>query len=411
MTSSHHVVFVAPFFLEATVRFVHAVAALPGVRCSLLHQDAYERLDVNTRRLLHDHVHLDDAMDAQRIADGCRVLASRHGAVHRLLGTLEQLQVPLAQVRVALGITGHDVQTATNFRDKSRMKEVLGAAGVPVARHARVHSVDEGRAFVRLVGLPVVIKPTAGAGAVATWRADTDRDLEAALSAARVSPQRPVQVEEFVQGLERSFEVVSIAGTPVWSSLTWYEPRPLEVLQQPWIQWTVTLPREIDDPAYAEVRKVGFAALKALGMQTGISHMEWFRRRDNSVLVNEIAARPPGANIIRLNSLAFERDFFSAWAELVVFERFDPPEQKWAAGAAFLRGQGRNGGRVVRIHGLDEAQREIGPLVVEARLPAIGTPQSSSYEGEGWVLVRAKTTAEVSHALRRIITLVRVELG
>ncbi|MEY3012502.1 MAG: hypothetical protein RIT45_1237 [Pseudomonadota bacterium] len=409
--SAPHVVFVAPFFREATVRFVHAVAALPGVRTTLIHQEPRGALPAATRKLLTDAVQVGDALDAQHIADATRVLAGRHGKPHRLLATLEQLQVPVAEVRELLGIPGHGVQTANNFRDKGRMKDVLNAAGLPVARHAQVRDVAEARAFVRRVGLPVVVKPPAGAGSIATWRCDRDDQLEAALAAARVGPARPAQVEEFVLGLERSFEVVSVAGQPVWHSLCWYDPRPLEVLQQPWVQWTVTLPREIDDSAYDEVRRVGFAALQALGMQTGISHMEWFRRRDGSVCINEIAARPPGANIVRLNTLAFERDFFTAWADTVVHDRFTPPRQRWAAGAAFLRGQGRPGGRVVRLHGLDAAQREIGRYVVETRLPQIGAPQASGYEGEGWVLVRAETTAEVQHALSRLISLVRVELG
>lgn len=406
-----HVVFVAPFFREATVRFVHAVAALPGATVTLIHQEARAAIPAATRALLADAVQVKDGLDAQHIADATRHLAAKHGKPHRLLATLEQLQVPIAEVRERLGIPGHGAQTATNFRDKGRMKEVLGAAGLPVARHAQVRNVAEARAFVRRVGLPIVVKPPAGAGSIATWRCDRDDQLEAALAAARVGPERPVQLEEFVLGLERSFEVISVAGRPIWSSLCWYDPRPLEVLQQPWVQWTVTLPREIGDPAYDEVRRVGTEALTALGMQTGLSHMEWFRRRDGSVCINEIAARPPGANIVRLNSLAFERDFFSAWAETVVFDRFDPPEQRWAAGAAFLRGQGKPGGRVVRLHGLDVAQREVGRYVVDTRLPQIGAPQASSYEGEGWVLVRAESTEEVQRALSRIISLVRVELG
>jgi biotin carboxylase len=410
-SNAPHVIFVAPFFLEATVRFVRAVASLPGVNVTLIHQDSRERLDGDVKRMLHDAVAIPNALDAQQIADAVRVLVGRHGPCHRLLATLEQLQEPVAEVRRALGISGHGPQTATNFRDKGRMKEVLGAAGLPVARHAKVTTLEAARAFVAKVGLPVVVKPPAGAGSVATWRCDTDDALVAAVTAAHVSAARPVQVEEFVQGLERSFEVISIAGRPLFSSLCWYDPRPLEVLQQPWVQWTVTLPREINDPAYDDVRRVGFAALKALGMQTGISHMEWFRKHDGAVMINEIAARPPGANIIRLNSLAFERDFFDTWADVVVNERLDPPEQHWAAGAAFLRGQGKIGGRVMRIHGLDDAQKQIGRYVVDSRLPALGTPQSSSYEGEGWVLVRARTTEEVQSALRVIIGTVRVELG
>jgi hypothetical protein len=49
--------------------------------------------------------------------------------VQRLLAVLEQLQVPLAQVREQLGIPGMDTATARNFRDKARMKTVLRAPG------------------------------------------------------------------------------------------------------------------------------------------------------------------------------------------------------------------------------------------------------------------------------------------
>jgi biotin carboxylase len=410
-TEQLHVVFVAPFLLEATARFVAAVAGLPGVRTTLIHQEPRARLPAALRASLAGAVQVADALQPQQLADAVRQLSAEHGPPWRLLATLEQAQEAVAEVRAALGVAGHGPEVARNFRDKSRMKEVLAAAGLPCARHARVHSVAEAEAFVGHVGLPVVVKPLAGAGARATWRCDAPASLAAALQAAGVSAARPVQVEEFVQGLERSFEVVSVGGAPRFHSLCWYDPRPLEVLQQPWVQWTVTLPLERDDPAYDEVRRVGFAALRALGMQTGLSHMEWFRRPDGGVCVNEIAARPPGANIVRLNGLAFERDFFDEWARIMVFERFDPPPQRWAAGAAFLRGQGRPGGRVARVTGLDQAQREVGGAVVEARLPKVGTPQSASYEGEGWVLVRAGSTAEVQHALRRIITLVRVELA
>jgi hypothetical protein len=92
-----------------------------------------------------------------------------------------------------------------------------------------------------------------------------------------------------------------------------------------------------------------------------------------------------------------------------VWSEFDPPERRWAAGAAYLRGQGN--GRVVAVHGLDQAQRELGELVVEAHLPEPGQPPADSYEGEGYVLLRHPETAVVERALARLVSLVRVELG
>ena len=54
---------------------------------------------------------------------------------------------------------------------------------------------------------------------------------------------------------------------------------------------------------------------------------------------------------------------------------------KYAAGCAYLRGQGR--GRVRAVHGVDELQRELGHLVVEAKLPEPGQPASIELRGRG----------------------------
>jgi hypothetical protein len=194
----------------------------------------------------------------------------------------------------------------------------------------------------------------------------------------------------------------------VFSSIADYQPTPLEVLRQPWIQWTVLLPRELDDPRYDGIWEVGPAALRALGVRDALTHMEWFRRPDGSVAVSEVAARPPGAQISSMLGYVHGVDFYRTWAELVILGTFNRPERQFAAGTVYLRGQGR--GRVRTVHGVDELQREIGHLVVEARLPEVGQPASSSYEGEGYVIVRDPDTEIVRDALHRIINRIRVEL-
>ena len=110
-----------------------------------------------------------------------------------------------------------------------------------------------------------------------------------------------------------------------------------------------------------------------------------------------------------LNTYAHDIDMYKAWAKLVVFDQFTPPERKYAAGAAFFRGQGE--GRVKRVHGLDRAQKDLGHLIVEARLPQIGQPKASSYEGEGYAVLRHPETRVVENALKHLVATVRVELG
>lgn len=402
-----NVVFAVPFFKETTLRFVRGLTTLPDVRLGLVTQDPRKALPPDIERALVGHWQVADGLDPEHLLAGVRGVASQMGSVDRLVGTLEQLQVPLGYVRDRMGLEGLGEQIATNFRDKSRMKTVLRGAGVPCARHRLTTSVSEALSFVALVGYPVVAKPPDGAGAKATYRVESDEQLRDVLQGLPPTPERPVLFEEFMTGEEHSFDGVNVGRETIWHSLTRYAPTPLHVLENPWIQWTVLLPREVDDPRYDDVRRVAKKALHALGMGTGVSHMEWFRRPDGSVAVSEVGARPPGAQICSLIGYAHDVDFYGAWGRLVATDQFTKPERRFAAGAAYLRAQGQ--GRVARVHGVEQATKELGSLVVEARLPEIGQAPSGTYEGEGYVILRHPSTEVVEQGLRRLVSLVRVE--
>ncbi len=405
----HNVVFVAPFAFDTTLRFVDAASKHPGARLSLVSQDSLEKFPAGLRARLAAHQRIDDALDPGQIVAAVEELSARVGPLDRLLGTLEQLQVPLAAARERLGIEGMGAQAAENFRDKARMKTVLRDAGLPCARHRLIGTAADALDFVREVGYPIVIKPPAGAGAKATFSVADDDALSGVLLQVPPHTDRPLLGEEFIQGSEHSFDGVSIGGELVWHSLTHYLPTPLEAVRNPWIQWCVLLPREVDDPAFDDAREAASRSLDALGMETGVSHLEWFRRADGSIAISEVGARPGGAQISKLISYAHDFDFYRAWARLMIDGTFDPPRREYAAGAAFLRGQGT--GSVRAIRGLAQAQREIGSLVVESNLPRLGQSPSGSYEGEGFVILRHRDTGTVEKALRRLITLIRVDLG
>ena len=404
------VLFAAPILSENAARMIAAVVGLPGVRTGVISQAPLEDLPPSLRSHV-SHWRVADVLDTAQLMDAVSQLEARLGAIDRLFGAYEQLQVPLAEVRERRGIAGMRVDAAHNFRDKARMKSLLRDHGLPCARHRLATTREEAAAFAREIGFPLIVKPPSGAGAQATTRADDMAALQAAVDAAAPTSDRPVLIEEYVTGEEHSFETVSISGRAVWHSLTHYYPSPLEVLRNPWIQWCLILPREVDEPQYDDIRRAGFRALTVLGMETGLTHMEWFRRPDGSIAISEVAARPPGAQLMTIVSRAHDFDFVAAWARLMVFGDFAAPPRKYSVGAAYLRGQGNGRGRVTAIHGLDQVQREIGSLVVDAKLPAAGQAPTGSYEGEGFVILRHPETVVVQRALQRLISLVRVELG
>ncbi len=404
-----HVIFAAPFFMDATLRFIGGATHLPDTLVTLVSQDPAEKLPADLRARLAGHWRVDDALDPRQLVEAAEALQSRFGKAQRYIAALEQLQVPLAVARDALGIEGLSADAARNFRDKARMKTVLREAGVPCARHALAGNPAEALAFAKEVGFPLVAKPPAGAGGKSTWRIDDAAQLAQLLDMHPPGDRHPTLFEEFVQGTEFSFDSVMIDGELVWHSISRYMPSPLEVLENPWIQWVVMLPRDISGAEFDPIRDAASRGLRALGLTTGLSHMEWFRLADGRIAISEVGARPPGAQFTSLLSYAHDVDFYRAWPHLLTFGEFDPPPRRYAAGAAYIRGQGR--GTVRAIHGLDEAQRRFGRLVVEAKLPREGQPPSDSYEGDGYVIVRDPDTAVVEHALTEIVKLIRVELA
>jgi hypothetical protein len=202
-------------------------------------------------------------------------------------------------------------RVAMNF-DRVRAKQLLIEAGLPVARHRIAERPDDAWAFAREVGFPLAIDGV---------RVKSEGQLRGLLTHLHPRPERPVVCQESTDGPALAFQVMSIGGVPAWYSAV----RTGE---------SVILPREVDDPADATVRRMGFAALRALEMGSGIAEMKWFRRHDGSPVIAEVSARPPESHIMSLMGLAHGADMFRAWANAVVHGIFAPIPRLFAAGAA-----------------------------------------------------------------------------
>jgi len=410
MSAPVNVIFVVPFMLESSLRFARAAARLSGVRIGILSQDPAHRLPEDLKGLVSTFRQVQNAMETEPLVEGVRAIAAEwNGRVDRVMGILEQLQGPLAEVRERLRIRGMDANEALHFRDKSVMKARLREHQLPCAASELAKSPREALAFADRIGLPLVAKPPAGAGSRNTFRVESRAELEAHLAQQPPSAKAPLMLEEFIQGEEYSFDTVTLHGKHLFHSISRYRPGPLEVMANPWIQWTVQLPRDISGPEFDAIKQAGPRALDVLGIHTGLTHMEWFRKPGGGIAISEVAARPPGAQFTTLISYAHDFDLYRAWARLCVHEQFDVPERRFSAGAAYLRGQGQ--GKVVAVEGLDEVRRELGPLVLEWKPPTVGQGSTGTYEGEGFVIVRHPETDVVREALDKIVRTVRVRLA
>ncbi len=404
------VVYVSPFLRKDVYLFLDRLSRIEGVQVGLISTLEEDALSSEVGASISGYWRVSDLLSVDELVWAAKGLSERFGPIHRMFTEYELIQMSVAVARAELGIVGMSASTLLNFRDKGVMKDRLAAAGVPCALHRSVETSEDARQFAALVGYPLVVKPVAGVGARETHQCNSEEDFEEVLESDPPSETNPLQLEEFVQGEEHTLDSISVDGKAVWHSITRYLNNPLEVLRNPWMQWRIITPKEIDVPEYDDIRRIGEQALSALGMESNISHLEWFRRPDGRVAVSEVGARPPGSRIFTALNWANDYDMYDAWVRLMTLNEFTPPsERKYAVGTAFIRGIGT--GVVVDIHGLDSVLEEFGHLLVETDLPYLGQIKADAYDGQGYLMLRHPETGVVEHAISEIVSRVRVEIG
>ena len=307
-----------------------------------------------------------------------------------------------ARLREELGAPGMTVEETIPFRNKDRMKQVLAAAGIRTPRHALATTADECRGAAEGIGFPLILKPVAGAGSADTYRVDDSAQLDAAL--ARMGHLSEINVEEFIEGEEFTFDAVCADGEIAYYSISWYRPRPLIARTVEWISPQIVMLRDVEAEELKGGREMGRAVLAALGLRTGFTHMEWYRKADGEVVFGEVAARPPGARSVDVMNYACDIDLFTGWAEAVVHGCFlQKTERRYNAAIIFKRAQGT--GRIRKIEGLEHLLSNFGEHVVCIDLLPLGAPRRNWVQtllSDGHLIVRhpdLRRTLEIADAV------------
>jgi len=293
-----------------------------------------------------------------------------------------------ARLRHGLGVPGQDVAQATLFRDKDAMKRAVVAAGIRTPKHQRATTAAECQRAAEQIGFPVIVKPIAGAGSADTFRVNSRLELDAVLS--RAGQMREMNVEEFIDAEEYTFDTVCIDGKIAFWNICVYRPRPLTARQEEWISPQTVVLRDVEADHLAGGRDMGRAVLKALRFQTGFTHMEWYRTAKGETIFGEIAARPPGARTVDAMNYASDIDLFSSWAEAVLHGRFSHTlDRKYNSAIIFKRAQGT--GNIRHIEGLERLQARFGPHIAAVELLPIGAPRRNwilTLVSDGFLVVR-----------------------
>ena len=186
-----HVIFITPYLFGSASKFLDPVMALEGVKVSLVCHQRLEDIPRGYRQRLVGHYKVSNTTDAGQLAVAVKALANTHGFPHRLINFMEELQEAVAKVRDYFKIPGMGYVATRNFRDKAQMKTVLRNNGFPCAKHCLARSKEEAIAFKNQVGLPLILKPPAGAGAKSTFRLETEEMFNQYISVFNPRPEDP----------------------------------------------------------------------------------------------------------------------------------------------------------------------------------------------------------------------------
>src|SRR5262249_29261722 len=152
------------------------------------------------------------------------------------------------------------------------------------------------RAVLRL-GFPVVMKPLAGLRSAATYKAHSLGQVRKRFDAVLDVSRRGVLIERFIDGNEYSCEVILHDGRLMWYSISYYRPNPLDAVGNASGHFSVMLPAERSSHFARRAAILAAKAVRALGLRTGLCHVEWFQTNSGKLVIGEAAVRPPSASI------------------------------------------------------------------------------------------------------------------
>jgi len=171
--------------------------------------------------------------------------------------------------RYGIELIGADIEAIQRGEDRQRFKDICAQVGAETPRSAVCHSMDEVRAAVDDLGLPVVIRPSFTMGGLGSGLAHTKEELDRmASSGLAESPVSEVLIEESVLGW-KEFELELMRdradNVVVICSIENIDPMGVHTGDSVTVAPAMTL----TDREYQHMRDVGIDVLRAVGVDTG----------------------------------------------------------------------------------------------------------------------------------------------
>ncbi len=177
--------------------------------------------------------------------------------------------------RLGVGLIGAGLRAIHRAEDRSGFKETMLTAGLDVPRAGIAHTVEEALALGEELGFPLILRPSFTLGGGGSGFA-ADRDELAAIAARglEVSPATEILVEESIAGWkEFELEVMRDVADNAVVICSIENVDPMGVHTGDSI--TVAPAQTLSDREYQEMRDDALACIRAIGVETGGSNIQF----------------------------------------------------------------------------------------------------------------------------------------
>jgi carbamoyl-phosphate synthase large subunit len=203
-------------------------------------------------------------------------------------------------------LIGANIDAIRRGEDRQLFKEIVARAGGEVPRSRVCHSMNEVKAAVSELGLPVVIRPSFTMGGLGSGMAHTDEDLERlAGTGLAASPIHEVLIEESVLGWkEYELELMRDRHDNVVVVCSIENVDPMGVHTGDSV--TVAPAMTLTDVEYQRLRDLGIAVLREVGVDTGGCNIQFaVNPADGRLVVIEMNPRVSRSSALASKATGF----------------------------------------------------------------------------------------------------------
>ena len=369
-------VFISPHFPHTYWQFCDRLHR-NGINVLGIGDAPYDSLETPLKTALTEYYRVDSLEDYHQVYRAVAFFAFKYGKIDWIESMNEYWLEQDARLRTDFNITtGIQVDRIRFIKEKSLMKKRYLEAGIPTARQHVVSDRESGRAFIREVGYPVIVKPDVGVGATHTWTLENEADLESFYDHL---PEAPYVMEEFIQGEICSYDaILDSRCEPLFESMTVWPPV-MDIVNKDLDLMYYTCP---DVPE--ALRTLGRKTVKAFGVDRRFVHLEFFRLTKarkglgevGDFVALEVNMRPAGGYTPDMMDFAHSTDVYQIYADMVAFDERKVPETGEHAYCAYA--SRKDGHTYARTHE-EIMDRYADCMKMQEEMPPMNWPQMGRY--------------------------------